>query len=465
MQKVIFTALLLSHALSAASDHIRIFYSANRQGEIEPCGCKTNQIGGLNRMAEKIMAASKSGDYLIVDSGDTFFSTPKLNENRKAQELLRARLIAKSYRQMGVAFTTPGDRDLAGGAAYYSELLAESGASAVSANWVAKDSTLRLSPYQIWSRDGLKILVTGLSAAEGVSPAIAEMVEPRRAMEGVLSVAKKEAVDFVLVLSHLGKETDEKLAEQFPGLFVFGAHSMDSLSEPIAIGNSFVLQPGTEGQQLGELQLEKGKTGFLEHALHDLSKNFDQPNAVKSLMQEYYASLKQVGLQDSADLLPGKSSYVANPFVCKNCHQKQFDFWASTKHSSAFLVLYAKKQHYDPQCIGCHSLGFNVPEGFSQLSSAILLSPQKKKGFAEKLLEKTFSGDREGALDSSENPARYRRLHERYWKEVRKLLGNAPNAKNFLGVQCEHCHQSRANHVQNQSRGASGVSLESCQQC
>ena len=40
--------------------------------------------------------------------------------------------------------------------------------------------------------------------------------------------------------------------------------------------------------------------------------------------------------------------------VCETCHEKQVDFWKTTKHSSAFTTLEVKKKQLDLDCLPCH---------------------------------------------------------------------------------------------------------------
>ena len=74
-------------------------------------------------MAEYLTGLKKENQVLLVDSGDSFFSAPQVREERASQELLRAQLIADSYKEMGLNYIIPGDRDLALGAKTFFELV------------------------------------------------------------------------------------------------------------------------------------------------------------------------------------------------------------------------------------------------------------------------------------------------------------------------------------------------------
>src|SRR5207253_680147 len=110
--------------------------------------------------------------------------------------------------------------------------------------------------------------------------------------------------------------------------------------------------------------------------------------------------------------------------------------------------LYAKNQHFDPECIGCHSLGFEQPGGFDKIAKPIVLEkpPKQAKGttFVEDLMKRVFKGDKKGALDSRTDPARYAALKKRYHEQVHALEKKDNLKRIYIGVQCEHCHGNRA---------------------
>lgn len=49
-----------------------------------------------------------------------------------------------------------------------------------------------------------------------------------------------------------------------------------------------------------------------------------------------------------------KNSLLLGYHGCKECHEKQTDFWSTTDHASSFETLAKKEQHFNLDCIGCH---------------------------------------------------------------------------------------------------------------
>ena len=152
-------------------------------------------------------------------------------------------------------------------------------------------------------------------------------------------------------------------------------------------------------------------------------------------------------------------AYIANPYQCKSCHQAQYDFWNKTHHSSAYLVLYAKQQHLDPECVACHSVGFGEKNGFTKTADALLLkgAPSRKSGekpMIELVLETAFKGEKDPkeekeilALDSRVQPDRYAKLKSAFHQKLDTVQEKPGWDKVYAGVQCENCHGNRADHV------------------
>lgn len=403
-------------------------------------------------MAEIVARLRKEGEVLFVDAGNAFFSAPVINPNRVGLEKLRAELIARSYQRMKLDFLTPGQRDLALGPEVFFDLAKITGAKIVSANLEVPGGVETLSKYEKWEGKGSKIIITALNLFEKKLPDGFRVINSEEALEKVIEISKKEAADRVIVLSHLGQTEDKKIGDKFPGLFIVGAASLDFTPQPVAAGQSFLFEPGIEGQRLGLVELSRQAPGFSQARLVDMTEEYDVSNPVKKLMEDYYEALKKNSAQYAVQTRESKS-WVSQPRLCKECHEEQYLFWKGTKHSSAILSLYAKNQHYNPSCVECHT---NESETW--------LKKTTEKN-TENLLREVFRGDKKAALNSRREPERYKKLHLRYWKAVDRQEQKKELEKNLMGVQCEHCHGSRVEHVQGLRNKPQRVNEETCKTC
>jgi len=428
-----------------------LLYTASRHGEVEPCGCQVNQIGGLDRLAAKINQARKVRDVFFVDAGNAFFSSLRPALHRREQDLRKAQLISESYRIMGLDAYSPGERDFAEGEKVFIDLVERSGAALVSAN--LKLSKAKAKTHLILERGGFRLGVTGLTTFAAKSPAGVEALPPEKNLRSLFDSTKKEKIHRWVVLANLSSEEERKIAEAFPGIWMVGSRSMDFHVSPLERGESFFFEPGIEGQRVGEIVLSENERGFQEAKLTELGSEFVEEGPVKQAMKKYYQSLKNLPLAP-APTPPAKreAAWVANPFKCRSCHEPQFEFWKNTPHSSAVIALYEKGQQDDPSCVACHSIGYQEQGGFSQFRHSIQ-SQKNKQGLAEKILKLTT---REKTKENQ---------HKTYWKELEAIQDKEKITKVFWGVQCEHCHENRAEHVRIGEKVGKGVSLASCQNC
>ena len=149
--------ILLSCGASNAGSPYRILFGANRQGEIDPCGCQVNQIGGLDRFYNLVQKEQKKpGPTFIVDSGDAFFATKQLTESRAEEERLKAGVIAESYAKIGVDVFLPGERDFADQLPAFTAFSLQSKAKVIAANIVDEKGAEVFAGHAIVEKKGVK---------------------------------------------------------------------------------------------------------------------------------------------------------------------------------------------------------------------------------------------------------------------------------------------------------------------
>ena len=59
--------------------------------------------------------------------------------------------------------------------------------------------------------------------------------------------------------------------------------------------------------------------------------------------------------------------------VCGVCHQSEFETWRMTAHAHAFDTLIRHDAASDPECVGCHVVGFGKPGGFEISPASVWL--------------------------------------------------------------------------------------------
>jgi 2',3'-cyclic-nucleotide 2'-phosphodiesterase (5'-nucleotidase family) len=167
--------------------------------------------GGLARIATTVRRAQANGPTLMVDAGDSVFGSPTLWSTQGAGSTARLRGAA------GYHLAALGNHDLEHGAPGVRELL-EGGYRLVASNLEFADADLakQIAPAYMTSVDGLRIGFTGVTTLDTLA------LVPRRVLDGVQFIDPYEStvrtvkaleplVDVVVVLSHLGFDSDELL--------------------------------------------------------------------------------------------------------------------------------------------------------------------------------------------------------------------------------------------------------------
>jgi 2',3'-cyclic-nucleotide 2'-phosphodiesterase (5'-nucleotidase family) len=204
-------------------------------------------------------------ESLLLDSGDLFFDRYRKAippENVTAQSE-KAHLILKCYNLLGYDALGIGDDDLSLGKDFLLDLSKNAGFPFISSNLMDKETGEALfKTHVIKEAWGLRIGIFSLLSPYFFSgesdPRTRGIVfrEPLEEAKTILSKIRPEA-DLVVLLSHLGYTADIDLAETLPGIDVIvGGHSGRSLSYPMRIRDTIIVQVGSKGLHVGELHLQ-----------------------------------------------------------------------------------------------------------------------------------------------------------------------------------------------------------------
>ncbi len=462
---VISAFFLVLVLFSAGLSAFPLIFTSDRQGELTTCGCSVDQLGGLARLpAALALRKLSTSDRLWVDGGDLFFPSLGLSPERLESEKPKARLLAKVYGSWGVSFLTPGPKDFAGGIATLKELQRLSGIRFLSANLRDLKGRLLYDAFALSEHEGVKVAVVGISG-EALFEKVPEVTvsSASKALTNAVADAKARGAVYVVVVSQSGLTVDRELAKtKGIDLWVSGA-SIDGLANPLIVGETIVGQVLPLGQQVGIFHVSK-KVGI----------RYEVVNVVQDLKEDQGIQRNVSAVSKRSKFLPdpkGKNEtkpYVANFETCRGCHAKQVAFWESTKHASAYLVLYGKNQHFDRECITCHSLGFETDKNFAKIAHPIVLKQESSATgdlFVDKMMESIFASAKvAGPIDSREQPEAFAVLKKAYHASLAELQSKGKLERVFMGVQCEHCHDNRAGHP-TVSRKPHKVSTSKCMEC
>jgi len=248
----------------SSSDRVEltVVFSSDLLGLIRSCGCAVKDNGGLGRRATYIEnAREKYPNLIVVDAGDAM--SLDLSYSQKEAELTWDALAL-----MELDAFTPGEIDFIFGLPYLKRVVERTGIDMIAANIVDADTGEPVfgSLYRIVEMEGgLRIGITGVLDDTIRFPGYIDRssfrVEPvRKTLEKVLPEMKREA-DFLIILSHLGRERSIELAEDYPDFdLVIAGHGKPLIKQLVQKGKTIVAATGM-GQYLGKIRLTLDGSG------------------------------------------------------------------------------------------------------------------------------------------------------------------------------------------------------------
>lgn len=239
-----------------------LIYSNDVLGEVEPCGCRVDPMGGVIRRSGllRTLEAEKKGPFLQVDSGNFLFEAKDFPESLLKVRKIQAEALIKAHEKMGLEVTVPGDKDFALGVDTYLAILGKTKIKVIAANLLSGGKPIFPGSviFEKKNPDGkiFRIGVIGL-VGEGISYPTPLTVEPRMTAFVREKTALEGKIDLLVILSHSGMEADLDLAKKVKDVaLVVGANSQSFTQEPVIENGTPIVQSSYRGQYLGVVPLE-----------------------------------------------------------------------------------------------------------------------------------------------------------------------------------------------------------------
>ncbi|WP_282011757.1 multiheme c-type cytochrome [Nitrospina watsonii] len=356
---------------NTAADHkpprqVLIVYSGNTLGELKPCGCaKEEDQGGIERrMGYLNSVVPKESNLLLVDLGDNFKESTR-------QGRIKARYLMAAMSEMGYDAVTLGDRDLL----YGNEFLKKQD----SIPWLASNMELEgMNPPRTRIKtfdDGLRVAV--LAVADPNLFYVSDhggltMQDPAEAVKHLLpEIERTEHPDLVLLLSHMEREKALKLLDLDGVDVVINGHienESDQIDmQPVVRGHKIFMQAAPLGQKMGELRvlIDGGNKKIFQQRMVRLDSKIPDDKKMTALHDAYDQEIEALFFETlKAKRTKDRTQVYATESTCKTCHAAAHETWEGTRHAHAYATLKAVNKSFDPECLQCHTTGFEKPGGF-----------------------------------------------------------------------------------------------------
>jgi hypothetical protein len=398
---------------------LRLAVVTDLKGYLEPCGCTSDPLGGIDRLAAQIKTLREADVPLVMLLvGDTFFDAAPLDSARVDQANRNAQTMVRILNRIGITAVLPVARDREQPSKALETLRAAS-----EFPWLAMED-----PTTVLLDEAGDLALGIVGARPGTRGP---------ALEAAVETASAQA-ELVLVLVD-GSRRDANRSGAIGGVdFVIqGGLDQDAAMPPRRAGNAWVLHASRQGQgltvvdvhrrrndetfadrsewsrtehaaqldrQIEELHAkitEWAKSGDIDptdleaqrarlvglqkkRALVDSEATTDDGNSfsarwvelrkkspsdreVAALMQEHDKVVNEANRLAFADLEPpalgpNDVAYVGSA-ACSGCHQTAYAWWRNHSHGVAYLTLQQRSKEYNLDCVGCHVTGYQQPGG------------------------------------------------------------------------------------------------------
>jgi len=353
---------------------LRVIFSGETQGELEPCNCSGKMAGGLPARGGYL--AGQGGEFLLLDTGC-------IGNGARYFELLRTYAAVSGMEAMHYDAANVGEHELWLGRDDLSQLAGHGGVPFVSANVHDVDGRViyPLNLYRLLQRIVLKIAVTGLVDNVRYQPGPGLAVDPPREALARLLPQLRAAAGVIVVLADLDLPAVKELAQDFPEVTLILFRGRGDAFGPERINRTIVATVFGEARYLGDVNLSwsspREVTATGTPVL--LDDRFPPSAAVASACIDWYKQTIRGRTFDLAQARPGWDGLVArqadsgNHYIgsaaCGRCHAYQYGRLRMQRHWRAMESLQSVQYEYSPECVVCHSDGYGASDGYRSLAA------------------------------------------------------------------------------------------------
>lgn len=255
-------------SVSLGMPDVRLVVLTDLRGYLEPCGCTSRPLGGLDRLAARLHELRGDGSPVVfVAAGDLFFDADRHGvdaEQGRTQETWRAETAADVLSSLGLAAATAGPGDLREGAAMLATLAARARFPLVAAG--ASVTTPEGSPpvvrtHAVVEAGAIRVGIIGVADWSGVGSGGTGPTDLGAALGSAATSARSEGADLVVALVAASRRDGRRIASDVPGIdfVVLGGLGEETARPPSVVGSSVVVNAGRQGQGITVLDIHRGE--------------------------------------------------------------------------------------------------------------------------------------------------------------------------------------------------------------
>lgn len=344
-----------------------VVVSGDTAGWLTPCGCTSNQSGGLLRRGTYLADLRRSADVLYIDAGGAAGGSSPYH-------LAKFEAILKGERAMGLAAHNLGASELALGPDRLREIATRHDVPLISAN-TTDLSGKPIVPGKVKTTvAGTEMVVIGV-----VSPALAprgiKATDPRQAILDALASAGPRGGS-VIVLAYAPEDELQSLASSLPEVDAIVGGPTGQAVTPRRAGPVVIASATNKGKFL--VRLERESSDWWTGNVVEMGPTFADAPEQRQNLSAFLDGLKakdfsaaETGLVPPLPAGSPADYRLAGTASCTRCHVAEQSAWSASAHAHAFQTIRDKGFHVDPSCQSCHTTGYGLPGGFDRLATSM----------------------------------------------------------------------------------------------
>jgi len=345
---------------------LRLIYTGEHLGEIEPCGCAKPQLGGIVQRQWLLQQPALSpGNRILIDAGN-------LVARAGRQQELKYEAFVEAMNRMDYDAAALGPLDLQLGIPFLLRMREKARYGMLAANLRAPDGA---RPFDGWRLQPLprkrpgRALLIGL-LGEQARPYLAghRLTDPSEAVAGAIAaVPGGLRQDDILVIFGALREAEARriaTAVRHKSYVIYGRGALLPSDGLTAVGAGFLAGIGGKGRLLGALELSgKRQQRLIVHPLRAAGSSAK----MSRILERYQTVLMQEDILGQFPRRAAKGRYVGAK-ACAGCHEQAHWVWSRSRHARAMQSLRKVKHQFDPECVSCHVTGLAVRGGYTSRS-------------------------------------------------------------------------------------------------
>ncbi len=348
-----------------------LIVSGDTAGWIVPCGCTSNQSGGLLRRGTYVNSVRNESDVIYVDVGGALNGTSDY-DREKFEAILRGEL------SMDIQAHNIGAGEARLGPTLLGDLKSKLHVPLISCNVHDPEGKPIGEPLRIVVSAGRRVALVGvLSDRQPISGV--QIDPPRAAILETLHGAVGD-YDTLVVLAYLSEEELANLASELPEADVIVGGPTGQSIAPRRFGPTLIASATNKGKFLARLQAPADGSSTWQGNIIEMDGSWQDDVQQQANLRDFYRRLSERDLAaDQTPFLPTFAGTMPTDFQlvgtdsCRDCHAGDCSRWESSGHAQAWQSLTRTGAEVDAYCQQCHSTGFGLPGGFVSLKR----SPQR----------------------------------------------------------------------------------------